>query len=163
MLRALTVIAFLILPAVAIAQGAGLTIGTGAFDSAQPVEVSADEFTVDQDSGEAAFIGNVVVVQGDLRMSAAQVKIISADAADASGISRLLASGGVTFVTPTEAAEAQDAVYSVGAGTIVLTGDVLLTQGETAISGEKLTVDLETGQGRMEGRVRTVFTPGGNN
>ena len=51
---------------------------------------------------------------------------------------------------------------SVAAGDVVLTGNVLLTQGANALAGEKLTVDLATGVGRMEGRVRTVFG-GGNN
>jgi len=41
-----------------------------------------------------------------------------------------------------------------------MTGDVLLTQGTSALSGKVLTVDLTTGTGVMEGRVQTVFVPG---
>ena len=40
-----------------------------------------------------------------------------------------------------------------------MTGDVLLTQGTSALSGKQLTVDLNTGTGVMEGRVQTVFVP----
>jgi len=54
-------------------------------------------------------------------------------------------------------------VYSVGAAEIVMTGDVVLTQGANALAGEELTVDLETGKGRMTGRVKTIFQTGGNN
>ena len=43
----------------------------------------------------------------------------------------------------------------------VITGDVLLTQGDNVMSGQKLTVDLKTGMGHMDGRVRTVLQPEG--
>ena len=47
-------------------------------------------------------------------------------------------------------------------GVVEMTGDVLMTQGPAAIKGQKLTIDLKTGTGRMEGGVTTTFTPGGN-
>ena len=113
--------------------------------------------------GKATFDGNVLVVQGDVRMSAGKVSIEYSVGEDdsANGVSRLLASGGVTFVTATEAVEAQEATYSVADSLVTLSGDVLLTQGSTAISGERLIIDLKSGDGRMEGRVRTVI--GGGN
>ena len=60
------------------------------------------------------------------------------------------------------AEEAAEAIYTVETGDLVLSGDVLLTQGPSAISGERLVVDLDAGTGRMEGRVRTVFQTGEN-
>jgi len=151
-------------PAALMAQGTSIALGTGAFNSGLPVEVSADELSVDQGSGEATFDGNVLVVQGDVRMSAGKVVIVYAttDSGSANGIARLVASGGVTFVTATDAAEAETADYSIDEGTVTLAGNVLLTQGQMALSGEKLVVDLTSGSGRMEGRVRTVIG-GGNN
>ena len=62
-----------------------------------------------------------------------------------------------------EAAEAREAVYSVTSGQIEMSGDVVLTQGQSAVSGEKLIGDLAAGTGRMVGRVKTVFQTGGNN
>ena len=61
-----------------------------------------------------------------------------------------------------DAAEAQEAVYTIGSGVIVLSGDVLLTQGPSAMAGQKLTINLKDGTGVMEGRVTTTFQPGGN-
>ncbi len=147
----------------ALAQGADIALGTQSFDRTQPVEVTADELSVDQSNGQAVFDGNVLVVQGEVRLSAGKVTVeYSTDGAAPSGVSRLVASDGVTFVTPAEAIEAQEATYSVADGTVRLSGDVILTQGQNAIAGESLTLDLNAGSGRMEGRVRTVFTPGGN-
>ena len=73
-----------------------------------------------------------------------------------------LASGGVTFVTETEAAEAQSASYDITTGMLTLEGDVLLTQGASAISAGRMLINVTTGTATMDGRVRTVLQQGGN-
>ena len=147
------------------AQNANIALGTTSFDTRQPVEVSADTLSVDQGNGQAIFEGNVLVVQGDVRLSAGSIRVVYAKTSDGanSGIDRLEAEGGVTFVTATDAAEAREAVYSVADGVVTLSGEVLLTQGQNAISGERLVLDLTSGTGQMQGRVRTVFGAGGGN
>ncbi|MXQ08314.1 lipopolysaccharide transport periplasmic protein LptA [Alphaproteobacteria bacterium GH1-50] len=147
-----------------LAQGADVALGLGGFSPDQPVEVTADSLSVDQATGRAVFNGNVLVVQGEVRMSAGEIVVIYAtdEGGAPSGISELRATGGVTVVTPTDAAEAREAVYVIESGSVTMSGDVLLTQGQTALAGERLVLDLEAGSGRMEGRVRTVFGGGGN-
>ena len=81
---------------------------------------------------------------------------------DTSQIARLVASGGVTFVTAEEAAEAQDADYDTTTGLLVLRGDVLLTQGPSAISAGEMIINLTDGTATMEGRVRTILQQGNN-
>ncbi|MCG6884906.1 MAG: lipopolysaccharide transport periplasmic protein LptA [Silicimonas sp.] len=158
------VIALCLFAGAAVAQAANIALGTGSFDTSLPVEVTADQLSVDQSNGRAVFDGNVLIVQGEVRLSAGSVTIEYAAEGSANAIERLLASGGVTFVTSSDAAEARDAVYSVAEGTVTLSGDVLLTQGRNAIAGDRLVMNLTSGNGRMEGRVRTVFSPsdGGN-
>ena len=58
-----------------------------------------------------------------------------------------------------EAAEAQRADYDIAGGTLLLQGEVLVTQGASALSADRMRVDLGTGSARMEGRVRTILTP----
>ena len=36
---------------------------------------------------------------------------------------------------------------------------MLLTQGQNALSSEKLHIDLNAGTGQLEGRVQTIFVP----
>ena len=73
-LRQLLLAACLFLaPPGAWAQGANVALGTAAFDSGQPVEVTADSLSVDQATGRAVFDGNVLVVQGEVRLSAGQI------------------------------------------------------------------------------------------
>lgn len=146
------------------AQGASVAFGGLQQDTSLPVEITADELTVDQNTGSAVFIGNVVAGQGEMRLSAARVQVQYAvvNGQQTGTIDTLTATGGVTLVNGGEAAEANSAVYSVAGAEIVMTGDVILTQGVNALSGEKLTVDLTTGKGRMSGRVKTIFQTGGN-
>lgn len=165
MLRNLLIIFALTLSAKsALAQGADVALGLSSFNPEAPVEVTADELSIDQATGAATFDGNVLVVQGDVRMSAGLITVLYSqdDAGNADGIAELRASDGVTVVTPTDAAEAAEAVYVIESGLVTLAGDVLLTQGQTALSGERLVLDLNAGTGRMEGRVRTVFGGGQN-
>lgn len=125
-------------------------------DPKAPVQVTSDKLAVDQQSGHAVFSGNVVVIQGGMRLKAAEVTV-DYDPADRTRITTMHATGGVTMVSPDEAAEGRDAVYDVATGQVVMTGDVLLTQGQSVMSGQKLTVDLRSGTGHMDGRVRTIL------
>ena len=127
-------------------------------DSSAPVEVAADSLSVDQDSGTAIFTGSVVIGQGDLRLSAGTVQVVYTE--KTGNIAQLIASDGVTFVTTTEAAEAQDADYNLITGILTLTGDVLLTQGTSALSSDEMTINVNSGSAQMSGRVRTIFQQG---
>ena len=163
-LKAFVIVFSMMFASIAHTQAANIALGTKSFDRTQQVEVSADQLSVDQSNGQAIFEGNVLVVQGEVRLSAGRVAVVYAqEGGAATGISKLMATGGVTFVTSSDAVEAREATYSVDAGTVQLSGDVILTQGQNAISGETLVLDLNSGQGRMEGRVRTIFTPSGDN
>ncbi|MBL4916685.1 lipopolysaccharide transport periplasmic protein LptA [Szabonella alba] len=140
------------------AQGAQIDFGGMQQDTSLPVEVTADQLSVDQANGSATFSGNVLVGQGEMRLSAAEVQVEYTEGGG--GIERLHATGGVTLANATDAAEAQEAVYTIASGEVVMTGNVLLTQGPNAISGQRLVINLTTGSGVMEGRVQTVFQPG---
>lgn len=137
-----------------------INLGGITVDSTAAVEVAADSLAVDQNTGKAVFSGNVVIGQGDLKLSASNVEVIYTE--ETGDIARLIASGGVTFVTATEAAEANSADYDLAGGTLTLIGDVLLTQGASAISSERMVVNVTDGTAVMEGRVRTVLQQGGN-
>lgn len=163
-IAATAALALLMSSSFAHAQGASVAFGGLKHDASLPVEITADELTVDQATGSAIFIGNVVAGQGEMRLSAGRVQVqYATENGQATGrIDQLLATGSVTLVNGAEAAEADQAIYSVGGSEIVMTGNVILTQGINALSGDKLIVDLTSGSGRMEGRVRTIFQTGGN-
>jgi lipopolysaccharide export system protein LptA len=143
------------------AQGANVAFATEPVDADQPVEVTADRLDVSQTDGTATFEGNVVVVQGELTLTAGRV-LVEYGTTEPREIERIRAFDNVVLVSPTETAEGQEAVYEVANRSVVLTGDVLLTQELNVVSGERLTIDLDTGTGVVEGRVRTILRSGGN-
>lgn len=151
----LAVLALVLLPASAFAQSAQIAFGNVKQDTSAPVEVSADNLSVDQNGGTAVFTGNVLIGQGQMRLSATKVQVYY----DESGnrIKRMVATGGVTLVSGDDAAEAQKADYSIDSGMIAMQGNVLLVQKRSAISADRMTVDTKSGTARMEGRVKTVL------
>lgn len=142
------------------AQEAGITFGGLRTDISQPVQVSADSLSISQADGQAVFSGNVTVTQGEMRLQANLVSIRYGS--DQRSIAALHAEGGVTLVAGSDAAQADSADYLPDTGELTLLGNVVLTQGGAAISGQKLVLNLETGLGSMSGGVTTVFTPEGN-
>jgi lipopolysaccharide export system protein LptA len=140
----------------ALAQGAGISFQGLQNVRGLPVEMAADSLDVNNATGETVLRGNAVLGQGDMRIAAPEIRIFY-DAGGTNAIRRLEATGGVTLVTAQEAAEGQSAVYDVAAATVRMSGSVILTQGRNILSGDQLFVDLRGGQGRMEGRVRSIL------
>lgn len=151
----LAAVCALLAPGAALAQS--VAFGTMTQDTSAPVEVTADALAVDQETGVAIFTGNVLIVQGTMRLAAPRVLVVYGD--EQSRVERLEATGGVTLVSGDDAAEAARADYSVDAGVVVMRGDVLLTQGANAMTANEMTVNLTTGTARMDGRVKTILTP----
>lgn len=141
------------------AQSTNLAFGVIQQDTSLPVEVTADSLSVSQQDGTAIFTGNVVIIQGEMRLAAPRVLVVYAEATEGqqARIARLEATGGVTLVSGPDAAEAERADYNVDDGQVVMTGNVLLTQGNSALTSERMTVDLEGGTAQMDGRVRTIL------
>ena len=132
-------------------------------DASLPVEVTADQLEIDQEDGSATFRGNVVVGQGTMRLNAGQVRIEYTSGGNATGeVSKMHASQGVVLVNGAEAAEASEAVYTIGSGQIVMQGGVILTQGDNALGANNMVVNLGTGQAELSGQVHTILQTGGN-
>ncbi len=148
---------FLSAPVSSLAQGSQVAFGNTQQDSSLPVEVTAETLDVNQTDNTAVFTGNVVIGQGEMRLSAPRVLVVYK--ADQSGIQRLEARGGVTIVSGQDAAEGSEADYNIDSGIIELRGDVLLVQGPQALTSDKMLVDTRAGTARMTGRVKTVLQP----
>lgn len=158
MLRPLMIALVLVAPPAAAQE---VAFGGMRADTSAPVEIASDRLEVDQGDGRAVFSGNVVIGQGQMRLAAERVTVEYADG-DQSRIRSLRAEGKVTLVSGADAAEAAEAVYEVESGNVSLSGDVVLTQGDNVLTGDRMTVDLASGRAQVDGRVRSVLQPGGN-
>lgn len=154
--RTIALVSLLAVPA--LAQETSISFGGLKGDVTQPVEMTSNSLEINQADGTALFTGNVLVTQGAMKLSANQVRATYSE--DSKTIDKIVASGKVLLVNATDAAEADNADYTIATGAVVMTGNVLLTQGQATIAAQKMTIDLKTGTGRMEGRVTTTFVPG---
>jgi len=89
----------------------------------------------------------------------------AADALGSGGrIRRMEVTGGVHVSSPTETATGDLGVYDLEAGTITLTGNVIVTRGENILRGSRLNIDVESGKSVIlgsddTGRVKGLFVP----
>jgi lipopolysaccharide export system protein LptA len=145
----------------------------------QPVEIVSDQLVVDQEQNLATFTGNVDAVQGDLRLRSDRLLVYydqggnGGDAGgESQGIRRLEAMGNVVLIRPGETSKGDQGTYEPATGLFTLTGNVVLTRGQSVIRGARLESNQRTGVStvvaaepgaarRPEQRVRALFTPGG--
>jgi lipopolysaccharide export system protein LptA len=143
----------------AVAQSAG---GGRTNVSNQPIMVGADGG--ERTNTGFALRGRAEVTQGQNRLRADS---IVGSNAEGQNISTVTASGNVYYVTPTETIRGDRAVYTVSNATIIVTGDVILTQGKNVLTGGRLSYNIDTGQTNMvaggNGRIQGVFYPQGAN
>lgn len=137
-------------------------------DSKAQIEIASNSLEVQQAQGTAIFEGEVVAAQATLRLTADRLVVSyeTGESGDETGeIQHMRAEGNVFLSNGSETAEGAWAEYDVAGGTMRMGGDVLVTQGQNAIAGEALVIDLDAGTGRVEGggggRVKSVFVPAG--
>jgi lipopolysaccharide export system protein LptA len=165
----------------------------GGQDKDQPVQIEAASLEVRDKDKRATFSGDVQVVQGDTTMKCQKLVVFygqevgiaqaGAPAPDAKpaptsalpgpkgaqNIRRIEARGGVTVITKDQNASGDLGVYDLMAKTITLTGNVVVSQGQNVIHGERVVVDTVTGNARVESnnqgggatpsRVRALIQP----
>jgi len=135
---------------------AGVSLNGLSIDPTAPIETSADRLSIDRATQSSVFEGNVIIGQGDFRLAAGRVEMFSST----NGVNRIRATGGVIFTTATDAIEAQSADYSLADGSLTLSGRVLLSQGQSAIMGDRVRINLQTGSAVFSGNVRTILQTG---
>jgi lipopolysaccharide export system protein LptA len=147
-------------------------------DTSLPIEITADQLEVAQKERVATFTGNVDAVQGEMVLSADQLRVFYyGDGQDerppgtSGSIRRIEAEGNVFLSSPRETAQGKVGVYDVAGNQLTLEGAVVLTQDDNVVKGERLEIDLVSGRSRVlaaiaasEGaepaqRVRAIFTP----
>ena len=156
-------------------------------DAKQPVNIEAGKLDYFDKEQKLIYTGSVVATQGTAKLKASVLTIFlasktSAKAADAKAtdwkaadgkandaagkgssnqVQRMTAEGPVTMVQKDQIGTGDNAAYDKAADTVVLTGNVVLTQGENVTKGDKLVYDLKTGHATVSGkRVSGMFKTG---
>ena len=130
-------------------------------DPNDPIQFSADRLEIKREGRVATFTGNVEAVQGDMTLLAREVRVYyqDADGNDSAGlggsVARIDTRGNVRLSSRGDQARGDWAVYDVERRLVTVGGNVTFQQGENTISGNRLELDLESGQGRFRGRPDT--------
>ena len=121
-------------------------------DSKAPITISSDSFQADLNSKTGTWSGNVVVVQGDMKLRANSVRMSTVDGkAD-----KVMANGNVVVDSPKSGiVTGETGIYSVVPRTVVMSGNVVLKKGKDVMRGMQLTVNLATGQAVLGGGVKS--------
>jgi lipopolysaccharide transport protein LptA len=143
----------------------------------QPVDVKSDNLHVNDAAKTAIFMGSVMARQGDSTLRAPELHVAyegrAADRltgtdqpADASQLSRLLATGGCVVTIGTDRRVASDqAQFDAKADTALFSGNVLVNQQKNVLQGQRLFIDRKAGKSRLDappdggpaGRIAATF------
>lgn len=127
-----------------------------------PVNVTADTFTVDQAKGNATFSGNVVITRTGMKLWAEQVVVLYGTGGQ-SDIDSLVATGKVRIKTDTQEATGDRATFNPDTQILTLNDNVTVINAQGTVKGPQLTINLANDtsvfKGNEGGRVTGVFTP----
>jgi len=168
------------LAAAAAAQDAS-TMGLQGFSQNRkdPINIESRSLEVREKEKIAIFLDNVKVVQGESTLECKTLIVHYDEDKPAGGgakaprgnsapgqqqqIRKLEAKGGVVLTQKDQVATGDNGVYEAHNNTMTLTGNVVLTQGQSVVRGQRLLVDLNTNIARVEssdgGPVRALFPP----
>lgn len=159
--------------------------------SSDPIDIESDALVVHDKEKYATFRGNVKAVQGTTTLRAkelnvhyvgggslapgakeetkvAQAKSGAAAKGEQAQISKIEAKGEVVITSEKDQTTSSDwALYDVAGQMVTVGGNVVLTQGQNVLKGDRLIIDLKTGESRFEntgnvaagGRIRALFMP----
>ena len=120
------------------------------FNSNQPVNYAADRIELQDRQSRVVLSGNVVIDQGDLRLTAGRTTVSYTNQGSLR-IQRIDATGGVTVTRGSESARGAAGVYDFNRRVIVLSGGVALRRGTDTLNGGRLTMDLNSGLSSVDG------------
>jgi len=144
-------------------------------DRTQPIEVNADQATLDDKKGLATYRGKVILTQGSLTIKADKLTI---KATPNGQIDEVIASGNLAEFTQTPEpnkdpvhAKAERINYLVAANKMILTGSASIVQNKNLFQGSIITYDIKQqkltasgptetqSQGKSSGRVKMILPP----
>jgi lipopolysaccharide export system protein LptA len=154
------------------ALAAGATNALGNHDTEKPVTITADAQDFDLKAKTVTYKGNVVAVQGDIRLHAETMK------ADQTA-NKIYVDGKVVVDSPSSGtATGDNGIYDLGSKLVTLSGHVVLNKaGQATMRGSLLTVNMVSGKAQLTaqpvagtanqaaapglpgGRVQGVFNP----
>ena len=151
----------------------------------KPIKINSASLEVRDKDKMATFAGDVHLVQGDTTLRSRTLVVFYEDDAAAKSeakplpapagaqagaqqnqqIKRVEAKGDVIVQQKDQTATGESGIFDMKANTVTLLGNVVISQGQSVVKGDRLTVDMTTGVSRVECgkppcRVQALLNPG---
>jgi lipopolysaccharide export system protein LptA len=138
-----------------------LTLTASPAFAQQKVNITADLFSIDEETSTAVFTGNVVVIHPTVTVWAPKV-VATYGAGGTTDIKTFEATGDVKLETSEQTATGQRAVFTPGDQLLRLTGNVVVVNEGGTVNSDELVVNLVTNVSTFtsgqNGRVTGIFT-----
>jgi lipopolysaccharide export system protein LptA len=126
----------------------------------EPITITSDRMEMDQKNTTVTYRGHVVTVRGDLTLKSETLRATY----DPNGkrLKEVVAEGEVQVSMGDRVATGKRAVYSGENSTITLTGNPVVRQGKSQVSGARIIMFINEDRGVVEGgsqRVKAVIFP----
>lgn len=134
----------------------------------KPIQIESDKLEIQEQEKQAKFDGNVQVVQGAMTLNATHMTVFykgdsKSVTAGGGDIDRIEVTGAVSLKSGTQSARGDEGAFDMLSEVLTLKGkQVVLADGKNVFTGCKLTVQMKTGQARLEScgtRVRILIDP----
>lgn len=126
----------------------------------EPIHITSDRMEVDRKKNTVVYTGQVVAIQGDLKMQSK--KLTATYSPDMKKLTEIVAEGEVRIAQGDRLATGSRAVFNGVAQTITLTGNPVVRQGNSQVSGNKIVFFIEEDRAIAEGgsqRVKATIFP----
>lgn len=119
-----------------------------------PTNITSDTLTLNAKNRVFVYKGNVVVTQGDMKLTS---KLIEGTYSEQNQIQKIVAKGDVVITKQDIKATSQLATYDAVSAIVTLTDNPQLIQGESALIADRIKVFLNENRSQAEGNVRVTF------
>ena len=122
-------------------------------NSGAPITIDADDSRLE--GGLAIFSGQVDARQGDVRILTDKMTITGRQNGGSGinsamgDIEKIVAVGNFYYITPTQEVRGKQGVYTQSNNNFTVTGDVILLQDDSVVTGDKLIYNLDTEEARV--------------
>ncbi|MER2604481.1 MAG: LptA/OstA family protein [Siculibacillus sp.] len=152
-------------PALAASEG-GMSDAFKGFGSngKDPIQIEADSLEVLDKDRNAVFTGNVSVLQKDTVLKTQRLRVYyegkgaaglaQTSGGDSQSIRRFEADGRVLINQKDQTVTGEKGWFDMRSQTAQITGKVVLTQGKNVARGDRLSIDLKSGQYKLDGTGR---------
>jgi len=126
----------------------------------EPIQITANQMEVYRKKNTIIYRGNVVTTQGDMTMRSEILTAVYNP--ELKGLQTVVAEGKVHIVQSGRTATGGKAVFNGQEQTITLTGDPVIHQGNSKISGSRIVFFIEEDRATVEGgkdRVKATVFP----